>query len=44
MYLKHRKEMEANNVDVVYLNGLKSKDDIYLQVYEEIQNLILNSS
>ncbi|XP_041060120.1 muscle-specific beta 1 integrin binding protein isoform X1 [Carcharodon carcharias] len=44
MYLKHRKEMEANNVDVVYLNGLKTKQEIYLQVYEEIQNQVLNCS
>ncbi|XP_059847550.1 muscle-specific beta 1 integrin binding protein isoform X2 [Hemitrygon akajei] len=43
MYLKHRKEMEADNIDVVHLNGSKSRDEIYLQVYEEIQNLILNS-
>ncbi|XP_067872627.1 nicotinamide riboside kinase 2-like isoform X2 [Heterodontus francisci] len=44
MYLKHRKEMEDNNVDVVHLNGLKSKEDLYLQVYEDIQNQILNCS
>uniref|UniRef100_UPI00398F3B82 muscle-specific beta 1 integrin binding protein isoform X1 n=2 Tax=Pristiophorus japonicus TaxID=55135 RepID=UPI00398F3B82 len=44
MYLKHRKEMEASNVDVVYLNGLKSKEEIYQQVHEEIQNQILNCS
>ncbi|XP_060702540.1 muscle-specific beta 1 integrin binding protein isoform X1 [Hemiscyllium ocellatum] len=44
MYLKHKKEMEANNVNVVYLNGMKSKEEIYQQVYEEIQNQILNCS
>ncbi|XP_078054256.1 muscle-specific beta 1 integrin binding protein isoform X2 [Mustelus asterias] len=44
MYLKHKKEMEANNVNVVYLNGLKTKEEIYLQVYEDIQNQILNCS
>ncbi|XP_053157313.1 nicotinamide riboside kinase 2 [Hemicordylus capensis] len=44
MYLKHRKEMEANDVDVVYLDGLKSKDDLYMQVFEDIQNKLLNSS
>nr|XP_056700366.1 nicotinamide riboside kinase 2 [Euleptes europaea] len=44
MYLKHRKEMEANEVDVVYLDGLKSRDDLYMQVFEEIQNTLLNAS
>ncbi|XP_066492775.1 nicotinamide riboside kinase 2 [Tiliqua scincoides] len=44
MYLKHRKEMEASEVDVVYLDGLKSKDDLYMQVFEDIQNKILNCS
>ncbi|XP_072338818.1 muscle-specific beta 1 integrin binding protein [Scyliorhinus torazame] len=44
MYLKHKEEMEANNVDVVCLNGLKTKEEIYLQVFEEIQNQILNCS
>ncbi|XP_029141764.1 nicotinamide riboside kinase 2 [Protobothrops mucrosquamatus] len=44
MYLKHRKEMEANEVNVVYLDGLKSRDDLYLQVFEDIQNTLLNCS
>uniref|UniRef100_A0ACB8F232 Nicotinamide riboside kinase 2 n=1 Tax=Sphaerodactylus townsendi TaxID=933632 RepID=A0ACB8F232_9SAUR len=44
MYLKHRKEMEASEVDVVYLDGLKSRDDLYMQVFEEIQNNLLNAS
>ncbi|XP_060642157.1 nicotinamide riboside kinase 2 isoform X1 [Anolis sagrei] len=44
MYLKHRKEMEASEVDVVYLDGLKSRDDLYKQVFEEIQNTLLNTS
>uniref|UniRef100_A0A670ZKM4 Nicotinamide riboside kinase 2 n=1 Tax=Pseudonaja textilis TaxID=8673 RepID=A0A670ZKM4_PSETE len=44
MYLKHRKEMEASEVNVVYLDGLKSRDDLYLQVFEDIQNTLLNSS
>uniref|UniRef100_A0A8D0H0S4 Nicotinamide riboside kinase 2 n=1 Tax=Sphenodon punctatus TaxID=8508 RepID=A0A8D0H0S4_SPHPU len=43
-YLKHRKEMEANEVDVVYLDGLKSRDSLYNQVFEDIQNRLLNSS
>ncbi|XP_029470162.1 nicotinamide riboside kinase 2 [Rhinatrema bivittatum] len=44
MYLKHRKEMEDSGVDVVYLDGLKSKDELFKQVYEEIQNKLLNFS
>ncbi|XP_042335929.1 nicotinamide riboside kinase 2 isoform X1 [Sceloporus undulatus] len=44
MYLKHRKEMEASEVDVVYLDGLKSRDDLYKQVFEDIQNKLLNNS
>ncbi|XP_068517901.1 nicotinamide riboside kinase 2 isoform X2 [Anas acuta] len=42
MYLKHRKEMEDNGVDVVYLDGLKSRDELYNQVFEDIQNKFLN--
>ncbi|XP_038633090.1 muscle-specific beta 1 integrin binding protein [Scyliorhinus canicula] len=44
MYLKHKEEMEANHVNVVCLNGLKTKEEIYLRVYEDIQNQILNCS
>ncbi|NXJ42217.1 NRK2 kinase, partial [Ciconia maguari] len=42
MYLKHRKEMEDSSVDVVYLDGLKSRDELYNQVFEDIQNKLLN--
>ncbi|XP_050571622.1 nicotinamide riboside kinase 2 isoform X2 [Cygnus atratus] len=42
MYLKHRKEMEDNGVNVVYLDGLKSRDELYNQVFEDIQNKLLN--
>ncbi|KAL0966534.1 hypothetical protein UPYG_G00296420 [Umbra pygmaea] len=42
MYLKHRKEMEDNCTSIEYLDGLKSTEDIYNQVYESIQNTILN--
>ncbi|XP_008491771.1 nicotinamide riboside kinase 2 [Calypte anna] len=42
MYLKHRKEMEDNGVDVVYLDGLKSRDELYNQVFEDIHNKLLN--
>ncbi|KAJ8011502.1 hypothetical protein DPEC_G00058890 [Dallia pectoralis] len=41
MYLKHRKEMEYNCQSIEYLDGLKSKEDIYYQVFERIQNRLL---
>ncbi|NXM64758.1 NRK2 kinase, partial [Illadopsis cleaveri] len=44
MYLKHRKEMEDCGVDVVYLDGLKSRDELYNQVFEDIHNKLLNCS
>ncbi|KAG9338460.1 hypothetical protein JZ751_025694 [Albula glossodonta] len=43
MYLKHRAEMESSCVDVEHLDGMQSKDEIYNQVYEDIQNTLLNS-
>ncbi|XP_077573311.1 muscle-specific beta 1 integrin binding protein isoform X2 [Stigmatopora nigra] len=42
MYLKHRKEMEHCSLDIEYLDGLKCKDKLYNQVYEDIQNKLLN--
>ncbi|NXA43221.1 NRK2 kinase, partial [Eudromia elegans] len=42
MYLKHRKEMEDDGVDVVYLDGLKSRDELYSEVLEDVQNKLLN--
>uniref|UniRef100_A0A8C5VJC0 Nicotinamide riboside kinase 1 n=1 Tax=Microcebus murinus TaxID=30608 RepID=A0A8C5VJC0_MICMU len=37
MYLKHRKEMEENVTwEIVYLDGTKSEDDLFSQVYEDI--------
>ncbi|XP_065132976.1 nicotinamide riboside kinase 2 isoform X2 [Paramisgurnus dabryanus] len=42
MYLKYRKEMENNNLDIHYLDGMKSKGEIYNNVYEDIQNALLN--
>ncbi|XP_034144307.1 nicotinamide riboside kinase 2-like isoform X1 [Esox lucius] len=42
MYLKHRKEMENNCNGIEYLDGLKSKEEIYNQVYESIHNNLLN--
>ncbi|XP_003340771.1 nicotinamide riboside kinase 2 [Monodelphis domestica] len=44
MYQKYRKEMDNNNVDVVHLDGLKSRDELYRQVLEDIQNTLLNCS
>uniref|UniRef100_A0A3Q0RFB8 Muscle-specific beta 1 integrin binding protein n=1 Tax=Amphilophus citrinellus TaxID=61819 RepID=A0A3Q0RFB8_AMPCI len=40
MYLKHRKQMEDSGLNIVYLDGLKSKLDIYNQVYEDIENTL----
>ncbi|KAK0153927.1 Nicotinamide riboside kinase 2 [Merluccius polli] len=42
MYLKHRREMEDNNLPIEYLDGLRTKEEIYTQVYEDIQNTLLN--
>ncbi|XP_028831280.1 nicotinamide riboside kinase 2 isoform X1 [Denticeps clupeoides] len=38
MYLKHRKEMQNSSITLEYLDGLKTKDEIYNQVYEDINN------
>ncbi|XP_056132355.1 muscle-specific beta 1 integrin binding protein isoform X1 [Lampris incognitus] len=42
MYLKHRKQMEDSCLNIKYLDGLKSKEEIYTQVYEDIQNTLFN--
>nr|AAH81471.1 Zgc:103408 [Danio rerio]AAI64743.1 Zgc:103408 protein [Danio rerio] len=42
MYLKHRTEMENSSLDIQYLDGMSSKDELYNQVYEDIQNSLLN--
>ncbi|XP_053342651.1 nicotinamide riboside kinase 2 isoform X2 [Clarias gariepinus] len=42
MYLKHRKEMESYCIPIQYLNGTTSKDELYNQVYEDLQNDLLN--
>ncbi|TRY55184.1 hypothetical protein DNTS_032666 [Danionella cerebrum] len=44
MYLKHRIEMENSTLDIQYLDGMKSKEELYNQVYEDIQNSLLNIS
>ncbi|XP_029355698.1 muscle-specific beta 1 integrin binding protein isoform X2 [Echeneis naucrates] len=38
MYLKHRKEMEDSSLNIEYLDGLKTKEEIYNHVYEDIRN------
>ncbi|XP_034386990.1 muscle-specific beta 1 integrin binding protein isoform X2 [Cyclopterus lumpus] len=42
MYLKHRREMERSGLNIQCLDGLKSKEEIYNQAYEDIQNNLLN--
>ncbi|XP_040276358.1 nicotinamide riboside kinase 2 [Bufo bufo] len=44
MYLKHRQEMEESGVSIVALDGLRSKNEIFTQVYTDIQNRFLNAS
>ncbi|XP_045058576.1 nicotinamide riboside kinase 2 isoform X2 [Desmodus rotundus] len=44
MYQKYKQEMEANGVEVVYLDGMKSREELFHQVLEDIQNLLLNHS
>ncbi|XP_018417701.1 PREDICTED: nicotinamide riboside kinase 2 [Nanorana parkeri] len=44
MYLKHRCEMEESGVNVVPIDGLLSKDEIFRSVYTDILNRFLNSS
>ncbi|XP_049731740.1 nicotinamide riboside kinase 2 isoform X4 [Elephas maximus indicus] len=44
MYQKYKREMEANGVEVVYLDGTKSREELFHQVLEDIQNSLLNHS
>jgi len=45
MYLRHRKEMENNCDRIQYLDGMtNSKEEIYNEVYERVQNSLLNNS
>ncbi|KAI5223517.1 nicotinamide riboside kinase 2 [Manis pentadactyla] len=44
MYQKYKREMEANGVEVVYLDGMKSREELFHQVLEDIQNSLLNHS
>nr|XP_020771050.1 nicotinamide riboside kinase 1 isoform X2 [Odocoileus virginianus texanus] len=36
MYLKHKKEMENVSWEIVYLDGTKSEEDLFSQVYEDL--------
>ncbi|XP_066473558.1 nicotinamide riboside kinase 1 [Tiliqua scincoides] len=36
MYLKHKREMEENETDIVYLDGTKSQDDLCSRIYNDI--------
>ncbi|KAG7454002.1 hypothetical protein MATL_G00264130 [Megalops atlanticus] len=40
MYVKHKNIMEASGVDVVQLDGTKSKEQLYNEVYGDVQNKI----
>ncbi|KAI1904090.1 hypothetical protein AGOR_G00002090 [Albula goreensis] len=40
MYVKHKNIMEASGVDVAQLDGTKSKEQLYNEVYGEVQNKI----
>lgn len=37
MYLKHRQEIENTTWEIVYLDGTKSEEDIFSQVYEDLR-------
>uniref|UniRef100_A0A8C0Q3X2 Nicotinamide riboside kinase 1 n=2 Tax=Canis lupus familiaris TaxID=9615 RepID=A0A8C0Q3X2_CANLF len=36
MYLKHRQEMENITRNIVYLDGTKSEEELFTQVYEDL--------
>ncbi|XP_032722551.1 nicotinamide riboside kinase 1 isoform X6 [Lontra canadensis] len=37
MYLKHRQEIENITWEIIYLDGTKSEEDLFSQVYEELK-------
>lgn len=37
MYLKHRREIEDITWEIVYLDGTKSEEDLFSQVYEDLR-------
>ncbi|XP_055975731.1 nicotinamide riboside kinase 2 [Sorex fumeus] len=42
MYQRYRQEMEADGVEVEYLDGTKPREELLRQVLEDIQNTLLN--
>uniref|UniRef100_A0A803TX27 Nicotinamide riboside kinase 2 n=1 Tax=Anolis carolinensis TaxID=28377 RepID=A0A803TX27_ANOCA len=40
MYVKHKKLMEDLNVDVVHLDGTKSREELFNEIFGHIQNKI----
>ncbi|XP_075391693.1 nicotinamide riboside kinase 2 isoform X2 [Tenrec ecaudatus] len=42
MYQKYKGEMETNGVEVVYLDGTKTRGELFQQVLQDIQNSFLN--
>ncbi|CAO2641315.1 Nicotinamide riboside kinase 2 [Lemmus lemmus] len=44
MYQKYKREMERDGVEVVYLDGTKSREELFRQVLEDVQNRLLNRS
>ncbi|XP_008835294.1 nicotinamide riboside kinase 2 isoform X2 [Nannospalax galili] len=43
MYQKYKQEMERDGVEVVCLDGMKSREELFHQVLEDVQNTLLNS-
>ncbi|XP_028625941.1 nicotinamide riboside kinase 1 isoform X2 [Grammomys surdaster] len=37
MYLKHRQEMDSITWDIVYLDGTRSEEDLFSQVFEDVK-------
>ncbi|XP_013010511.1 nicotinamide riboside kinase 1 isoform X1 [Cavia porcellus] len=44
MYLKHRQEMDSVTWEVVYLDGTKSEEDLFSEVYEDLTQKLANQS
>uniref|UniRef100_A0A8C2UK66 Nicotinamide riboside kinase 1 n=1 Tax=Chinchilla lanigera TaxID=34839 RepID=A0A8C2UK66_CHILA len=42
MYLKHRREMDNITWEVVYLDGTKSEEDLFSEVYEDLTKELAN--
>ncbi|EHB08609.1 Nicotinamide riboside kinase 1 [Heterocephalus glaber] len=44
MYLKHRLEINSITWEIVYLDGARSEEDLFLQVYEDLIQELANQS